>query len=141
MYENTIKQILSQDLITGPLFKGVFAFDEFSKPRSFPACMVVNNKPQNHPGEHWLAIFYDKTGRASFFDSYGMSPQFYKFPNFPFWNQRRIQGNSDYCGLYCILYLLLKCRKKENEFFKFFDNNLLKNDILIFNELKKRNIE
>jgi hypothetical protein len=141
MFKTTIENILNEDSFTGPLFKGVFAFDEFSLPSKGPACMVVNNKPLSHTGEHWLAIHYDQQGRSSFFDSYGMSPQFYKFPRFSNWNQRRVQGSSEYCGLYCVLYLLLKCRKRENDFFKMFTTDLLKNDNFILTELKTRNIK
>jgi hypothetical protein len=56
-----------------------------------------------------------------------------------FWtlNQQRIQGLSEFCGYYCILCLLFKCRGNEREFFQQFKSNYDFNDDLIDKLIKK----
>ncbi len=53
-------------------YLGTFAYVELpSKIQSYPSCMIVNNQQKNKPREHWVAIYFDKSKRATFFDSYG----------------------------------------------------------------------
>ena len=53
-------------------------------------------------------------------------------------NKIRLQGLSNYCGLYCILFLLFKSRNKIKEFYSnFYLKDFYLNDNLIFNLLKK----
>lgn len=48
---------------------------------------------------------------------------------------KRIQGKSNYCGVYAFLFLLYITRNKLSKFFSYFSNNLQKNDDLILNEI------
>ena len=145
MHEPVINKILKKDPITGPLFLGVFARDELPKPKKYPACFVFNSKPREHEGEHWLAMFIDSDGTIDFFDSYAYSPNFYKLQpyldTFTKWtrNEKRIQGLSEFCGLYCIYFLLFKARNKQKHFFSKFSNDLFNNDKILLNYLKKLN--
>jgi hypothetical protein len=88
------------------------------------------------PGGHWLAVYYASDGSAYFFDSYGNDPGFYRLREFLkkssttwTWNRQRVQGLSEYCGLYSILFLLYKARNNEKEFF-----NQFKKDDFNFND-------
>ena len=135
MNEITIKEILTRDIYTKKCFVGVFARDELPLINSYPCCFVFNTKPRNHFGEHWLAMYYDKNGYATFFDSYGMHPEFYKLEKYLkessqdwTYNKKRLQGLSSYCGYYAILFLICKSRNETFKFFKYFDNNYYLND-------------
>jgi len=143
MFENTIEDILEKDPITKDIFKGVYARDELPNPiKSYPNCFIFNNKPRSNAGEHWLAVFFNSDKTCYFFDSYGMNPSFYGLTNYLKsnckkinYNQKRLQGDSDLCGFYCIAFLYFKSRNKLKEFFDIFSNNLLKNDNFIFSNI------
>jgi hypothetical protein len=135
MKEDAIENILKSDHVVRKIFLGVFARDELPQKVKYPSCFVLNNRPRSHSGEHWLAIYYNKDKTAMFFDSYGQEPKEYKLESFmnktsPDWlyNKTRIQGFSQYCGLYCITFLLLAARNKHDMFFEYFDDNFIKND-------------
>ena len=131
----TLEECLKKDMYTKNIFKGVLARDEVPTKISFPSCYIINTKPRKHPGEHWLAIYYEKNKVATFFDSYAQEPKVYKLKSFLSktskdynYNKIRVQGKSSFCGYYCLLFLLLKARNRTDIFFKYFDNNLKLND-------------
>ncbi len=143
MYENTIEYILSNDTECKKSFKGALSKDEFPKKISYPSCFVINTKPRTHYGEHWLALYFDENKSCHFFDSYGLPPTNYGLETKInqtslncYYNDKRLQGNSNYCGLYCILYLLFVCRNKKNEFYSSFFNDYFLNDKLLFSYIK-----
>lgn len=148
MDEETIRKILFQDSHTKQCFKGVFARNELPTSfDSYPACFVFNTQIRTQPGEHWLAIYIDKNKFARFFDSYGLSPAYYnvefylrKISNKWTWNQKQIQGLSQYCGLYCILFLIMASRHQLSNFYNQFTSNQYKNDKLIQNLINKNSI-
>ena len=55
-----IEQLLKNDPYTERVFKGAFARDQLSKV-VYPSAYVVNTRPISQPGEHWIAIYFDKT--------------------------------------------------------------------------------
>ena len=136
MYETTIKKIMNYDSKIKKEFLNVFARDELpSSIPKLPACFIFNTKNRSNPGQHWLAVYIDKNNHAEFFDSYGYSPAKYRLKTYlkriassTSYNKQRIQGQSDFCGLYSILYLLFKSYKQENKFFTKFNNNYNEND-------------
>ena len=44
--------------------------------------VVCNTAPAWHPGEHWIAIYIDKSGVGEYFDSMGHHPLLYGFDHF-----------------------------------------------------------
>lgn len=82
MFENTIRNILKNDSFTGNTFNEVYARNEIPDIINYPACIVINTKPRNNEGEHWLAVYYDKNKNAEFFDSYGHHPEYFKLTSF-----------------------------------------------------------
>jgi hypothetical protein len=143
-----INEILEKDKISKTDFIGVFSRDKMPNitKKDFPCSMVVNTDTSKQPGTHWLAIYYDKNGNCNFFDSMALSPEFYnlkdtlikpaqsiKFSTFP------IQSfYSDFCGLYCVLFILFKSRNYTLEnFLELFDKNTLKNDRTILHLISK----
>jgi hypothetical protein len=127
MYEDQIDRVLEQDPVTSKIFIGAVARDEV-KHVKYPSCMVINNEPRSKSGGHWFALYYSADQKAYFFDSYGLPPSYHRLENFIqktsndwTWNKKRLQGSSEYCGYYSILFCLYKARNKEREFFfKFF---------------------
>jgi hypothetical protein len=135
-----ITKLLTKDLITKKYFIGVLARDKLPKKVNWPSALILNTDNSNQPGEHWLAIYYDENGVCEFFDSFGFHPEFYSLTNYIkstskefIYNNKTLQGLfSKYCGHYCILFLLIRCRNYSmNYFLNFFGNNTEKNDNLI----------
>ncbi len=144
MYEHTIEAILTKDMYTKKTFKDCLARDELPTKPEWPSCYVINTEPRHKPGQHWIALNFDTNGHAYFFCSYGMPPAYYKLEQYIktnsskyTFNQKRIQGNSNYCGFYCIFFLLFINRNDLKTFFDKFKTNLFENDNYIFNEINK----
>ena len=66
-----IERLLKKDLKSKTIFKKVCALDQLEKP-TFPSAYVINSDPSSKPGEHWVAVYFDKRGRGEYFDSYGL---------------------------------------------------------------------
>ena len=136
--QNQLESCLRHDKQTKKIFIGVFARNELPLILQYPCCFIINTHPRNKPGEHWLAFYYNKNQTCYFFDSYGNKHEFYSLENyimftskFLIYNKKRIQGNSTYCGYYCLLFLLFKSRNKEKDFFNYFSNIYSDNDFKI----------
>ena len=66
-----IERLLKKGLKSKTIFKKVCALDQLEKP-TFPSAYVINSDPSSKPGEHWVAVYFDKRGRGEYFDSYGL---------------------------------------------------------------------
>ena len=134
MLETTIEECLEKDPKTSKIFLGVFARNELPKQVKYPSCLIFNTKPRSHEGEHWCAIFYDKDGIGTFFDYYGQEPKVYRLESYlertskPYSPNIRVQGQSSYCGYYCMLFLLAASRGQMVKFYKFFNQDYSKNN-------------
>lgn len=144
MFEQSIDEILKKDEYTKNIYLGSFARNELPTKPKHPSCFILNTDPRNKPGKHWLAFYYNQNGDCDFFDSYGKSPEYFnleeyisKTSNNWTWNKRRLQGNSNFCGFYCVLFLLYKTRNKILNFFNEFYLNYTKNDKKILNLIKE----
>ena len=141
-----IDKIFKKHAYTKKIFKGVLAFDELPKKIKKPSAYIINTHPRDKKGEHWLAIFYLENGNAEFFDSFGLGPIFYGLDQFListskscYYNTVALQSlDSDYCGFYCVLFILFKCLKISFlNFLNYFDENTLKNDREIENLIQQ----
>ena len=140
MLESAIDEVLKKDIQTKRVFSGVFARDELPENVNYPSCLVFNTQPRAQRGQHWLALFYDKNGNCDFFDSFAMPasnyalvPYLERTSNSWAENRKRIQGNSQYCGHYVILFLLFRVRANSVKFFQSFSSNYSHNDKIIKN--------
>jgi len=113
-----INKIMKKDAYTKNIYLGTLPIDKLPKKVGYPSCIVINNQKSTEPGEHWIAIYFDKQGNGEFFDSFGNPPNYYNLQkylknnclNFDY-NKKKLQSDySLYCGYYCVLYLLLKAR-------------------------------
>ena len=121
-------------------FKGTFAKDllPYKKYSERPIGFIINTDNSNMPGEHWVALFIDEQNNAEYFDSFGRQPiccEIYKLlkknnVKTILYNKHQIQSYfSINCGVYCILYLKMRCNNfLLNEFINLFSDNLLIND-------------
>ena len=119
------------------IFKKVCAFDQLEKP-VFPSAYVINSDPSNEPGEHWIAVYFDKRGRGEYFDSYGLAPALVGLESYMdtyslagwIYNSKTLQALfSNVCGHYCVYYILFRCRGVPmHAIVSDFTSNLTEND-------------
>jgi hypothetical protein len=118
MNTDEITRLLFGDVECERVFKGVYAADVFVDAHRFetahnsdaPALYVVNNRDSDHPGEHWVVVYCNRTpGVSEFFDSYGLPPSLYRSVNAALghnetrYSDVRLQSvDSDACGHYCL---------------------------------------
>jgi hypothetical protein len=108
-----------------------------------PFAYIVNTKPDNHPGEHWVAVHGDRKGSCSYFDSFGLIPKNATMRKFlsnknGLYNDVLFQSKySNLCGAYCLLYLMLKCARKDIKVMRnLFAKNTLINDHIMLHVYK-----
>lgn len=126
-----------------PCFLGVYARDELPKSiTEWPAALVVNTDPRSKPGRHWVAFFLRDRHTIEYFDPYGIRPLYSEFKTFIkrnsnqwFYNEIQFQPTvplSVACGLYCILFIRIRCNGISfNEFIRLFAKNIKFNDVLL----------
>lgn len=55
-----------------PDFLGVFPLNKIPSSIRAPCNFIVNTHTHNLPGEHWIAVSYQRDGRVYAFDSFGL---------------------------------------------------------------------
>ena len=112
-----IERLLKKDLKTKNIFKKVCALDQLEKP-TFPSAYVINSDPSSEPGEHWVAVYFDKRGRGEYFDNYRLPPTLVGLESYMdayslsgwIYNRKTLQAYfSSFCGHYCVYFILLRC--------------------------------
>lgn len=131
--EFLLKKILSKNIFVVPC-------DQLPAKFSLPAGLIVNLSKSNHPGSHWVAIYIDKDGNATYFCSFGMKPKVKAIQNFLKLKTKSVRYNhvqlqkvsSPYCGQYAAVFLFYAFQNVKLEtFLKHFSPNLSLNDNLI----------
>jgi hypothetical protein len=120
---------------------GVYPSNKLPNKFKKPAAFVINIDASHLSGSHWIAMYFPKSGKAEYFDSYAIKPFYKHFIRFLkrnaasyIHNPKRLQGNySKCCGHYCCMYLLYRCNKKSlRQFLNIFKvNNFNYNDELV----------
>ena len=140
-----ILKLISNDQVARLVFLGVFARDKIPLKIKYPSCFIINTHTSSKQGEHWLSIYYNKNGEAEFFDSYGNHPSYYQLESYLdktsskwTYNRKQIQSViSDFCGHYCVLFILHKCRNMSlDTFISKFSDSTIENDLLMLMFLK-----
>jgi hypothetical protein len=135
-----IYEKLTGDDMSKKNFVNVLARDELPLKIKWPSSFVINTDKSSKPGEHWLAMYYDKNGTCEFFDPLGFSPKYYDLNEYLkassheyYYNSQQIQGLfSHYCGYYCTLFIMVKSRNFNLKYFlKLFSKNTQTNDLII----------
>ena len=115
MYNNEICDIISQDKTVMMGFQGIRPANQLPKILQSGQSLIFNASDSDEIGTHWMCLFQEST-TLELFDSLGNSPDFYnlkdKLPHSEIYthSNKRLQGNSSVCGVYCMYYLLYKSR-------------------------------
>ena len=115
MYNNEINDIISQDKTVMMGFQGIRSADQLPKILQSGQSLLFNSSDSNEIGTHWMCL-YQEANTLELFDSFGNPPNFYnlmgKLPhsNIFTYTDRRLQGDSAVCGVYCMYYLFYKSR-------------------------------
>lgn len=98
-----------------PNFVGVYPLNKLPQALRAPANLIVNTDTHNLPGEHWLAISYQKSGKVYVFDSFGFFyPRILKIYANKLGRTTKVMYNRIHyqsmqeqtCALYCIAWLI-----------------------------------
>ena len=132
-----MERLLKKDLKSKTIFKKVCALDQLEKP-TFPSAYVINSDASSEPGEHWVAVYFDKRGRGEYFDSYGLPPTLVGLDSYMdvyslsgwIYNRKTLQAYfSSFCGHYCVYFILFRCRGVPlHAIVSDFTSNLTEND-------------
>ncbi len=94
---------------------GVFPYNQIGKPSKRKRCAyVLNTDPHYKKGEHWVAVYIDKSRVRYYFDSYGLPPMKNECVDFLkrhcrrwVYNDVRLQDEgSKVCGQFCLYFLI-----------------------------------
>lgn len=115
MNTDEIERFLAADAACRSVFQGVYSADTLP---DHPSLLVCNTDESTKPGQHWIAIHVDAYGRGEYFDSFGRAPtkdfEAYMNKHCNIWtfNKKQLQSViSSFCGYYCCMYVMLKCRR------------------------------
>jgi hypothetical protein len=124
-------------------FLGVFPSDLIPTHVKYPCGFIVNTDTSSGPGKHWVAFYYNASGEATFFDSFGFPPVYYGFEDYlekssTKWQYNKVKVQhllSSTCGYYTVFFILLMSRDLDlNEVISFFSSDkFLLNDFKIIN--------
>lgn len=111
--------VIGADPILCATTLGVYAADqapEYIRHGGF----IINTDASSKPGKHWCACYFNGSGQAEFFDSYGKPPSYYNnaFASclqnnsvVQLYNTKKLQSNySNVCGQFCLYYLIHRTR-------------------------------
>jgi len=139
MWSTEIENVLSNQ----KNFMGCYPEDDLptlpTKSKSYSRSLIINTKPSNEEGEHWIAIVIHNEN-CLYFDSFGLpilSIKLIKFlHNFHVasYSDVCIQNvTSNLCGKFCIAFVkYVKCKKSYEKFLAMFDYlNLNRNDKIV----------
>ena len=124
-------------------FVGTFPKDQIPLVTFRPCSYVINLDDSSNDGSHWIALFVNEENEAIYFDSFGRPPlaccleivNILMNLSGEYWiyNDKRLQSiESDACGFYCTLFiLLLGGGANLREFQKLFTQDYQLNDLLV----------
>lgn len=139
MYLYELKNFLERKIESKNVF--VVPYDMLPSRFSLPAGFIVNLDSSKAPGSHWIAIFINEHGLASYFCSFGMPPRTRAIQNFLKFHSKAVEHNtqtiqqskSNLCGEHAALFLIYRFRNPKattKDYLKQFSSNLVLNDLL-----------
>lgn len=142
MDEQTIREYMYRSEVTASLFINVLSFEEL--PQSFPykqGFYIINADYVDSVGTHWFVVYQPLDGPIEFFDSLGKDPRYYNEKLYFFLCRsskyfvkinKRIQGNTNVCGDYCLLYCYFRSKGYSMlDFLNIFGSDLNFNDKMV----------
>lgn len=101
-------------------FKGVFSSDNAPILKQAKSSLIINFDKENEPGSHFIAVFLSNKNKLLYFDplNLGFTPAniaiFLSGYKKCFNMSQNIQNfESNFCGFYCILFILSNLISKE----------------------------
>ena len=76
-----IQRLLTKDSFAKTISKKVCAKNQLQRV-DYPSAYVINSHSSSKPGEHWIAVYFDKHEKGQYFDSYGLPPSVNGFTTF-----------------------------------------------------------
>ena len=144
-----IEGLLSSHPHASRLFEGVFPCDLLPhKIDPGRRCIfIINTDKSNRSGEHWVAVYFEGSGRAQYFDSFGLPPLVGDIENFIarncamfVYNNRHIQNFlSSCCGLYVVYFTQQKSLGVSfSKLLSIFNTtNLYNNDLIVWRQVQR----
>lgn len=113
MDSTTLSQLLSKAIdptkcyAAGVFPRDLLTFELFPR---FPGCCIANIDDSSKPGQHWVAYYVRSANDYEFFDSFGLAPSDYRFPNDwispTYLTTFAVQSDfSNACAHFCLYYL------------------------------------
>lgn len=147
MNSSEIFDLLMSNKTVEKQFKGVLASDQLNFIETQrPALYVVNTDTSDKAGLHWVCIYLPTTHSFTieFFDPLANSVDKYNHyfstfliangPNFIYSNKRIQNYFTSSCGLFCILFSVLRCEGRSfSNILSLFTDELEKNEKIIDN--------
>ena len=143
MNTTELKYILTNYKCSNQTFVNVIAADELPKRvHKKPSFYIVNTENRGKKGKHWVVFHFPTSNNPEFFDSLGHESSFYN-EKFQYLliregyqykrNTVRLQNyNSVYCGLYCLLYIFMRCNGYDfSSIVHKFSDDLYYNDVKV----------
>ena len=116
MNSQEVFDVISQDKTVMMGFQGILSADMLPEQLQSGQSLIFNASDSDKIGTHWLCLYQNSDDQLEMFDSTGRTPSAYdlggKLPYTKIYSYsaRRLQGNSDVCGVYCMYYLFYKSR-------------------------------
>ena len=135
--------ILSGVKFTELSFRGFYAIDEMKsmKSVSYPSSFVINLDLSYKPGNHWVAVYFQKNGVGEYFDSLAGYPPHevvhFLCSHAKGWQYNHMQVQELYtttCGQFFVFYICQKSRGLMLEVIlcKYFStHHKVRNDLLV----------
>ena len=122
-----ITNVLQSDWRVKNCFRGVYPSNRLPKrlQKGIPHAFIINIDPDTKPGSHWVAVYFNHFGQATYFDSFGFPPYVPAIKRFISKNCYSFKYNkwilqsfiSQTCGLYCIFFIKSMCRGQLLKYF------------------------
>ena len=136
---------IKEDIFMKDTILGVFPRDKVPQHRNNRGGYILNTAPSNHPGLHWLAVFYEsQPNSVEMFDSFAQSPAYYQLnecnnKSFKYLKFQVQDDSTPYCGYYALMFLYMRSRHYSFEdVVNNFSDNLVQNDLLVYDFIKTR---
>ena len=115
-----LQDLLCRDWYVRKSFVGIFPSNQLPRKvlKGESRAFVFNTDPHYKRGSHWVALFINSFGDATYFDSFGLPPIQASIKRFILNNSRSLRYNSipiqslvsKACGLFCIHFIRVMCR-------------------------------
>ena len=124
---------INKCLLDVPSFRGTYACNRIPDPSTLPSAFVINTAPITSTsrvtkrnvveGKHWVVLILHATGKAEYFDSFGVGPTQSNIVEYIARHSKSLKFNnrllqnpfSRTCGVWCIDYVLQRMKNNVSQ--------------------------